>query len=550
MKLNLTYQFDDDRLVYATYSEGFRVGGSNPLKAASVLPRDYASDELKNYEVGLKSEWLDNRLRFNIAAYYMEWEDFAVQIEDPQRDSSSSASSTCRAAEIPGVEAEFAFSLSDNWQLDGAMSWNDAQTDGIDVLCLRRGRRRQPLGIPVQDGARLPLTPDWSATLGIEYRSSGQLLDAQPFARFDFAYVGESVNSLEGIESVVSGNPAEIQDAYETGDLRFGLEATPGALRSSSTTSGTSARSCSSATAGPCSGCRSTRRGPTGCSSGSTSDRALTILVATSVVRGSRQGESHGGVYLVDFGSDRAARVLDWNTMGIDWQGRGWDRGLRGIEFDGETVYIAASDELFAYTPDFRLIGSWRNRYLKHCHEICRHERTLFLTSTGFDSILGFDLDAKSFSWGLQVAAVGDGFAGRPFDPEFETGPAPGNSLHLNNVFCAPGGMHISGMRTGGMLLFNGREISAGSRSRSARTTRGRSATACCSTTRRRTSCGSHPRSAADARFPGAALSARAAHARRPGRHPARAPGIRARAVRDRRRSHRSRLLALDDHAA
>mgnify|MGYP003693807449 CR=1 FL=1 len=57
------------------------------------------------------------------------------------------------------------------------------------------------------------------------------------------------------------------------------------------------------------------------------------------------------------------------------------------------------------------------------------------------------------------MAAVGDGFAGRPFDPEFETGPAPGNRLHLNNVFCAPGGMYISGMRTGGLLLFNGREL-------------------------------------------------------------------------------------------
>ena len=41
VKLNLTYRFDEDRLVYATYSEGFRVGGSNPLKPASVLPRDY-----------------------------------------------------------------------------------------------------------------------------------------------------------------------------------------------------------------------------------------------------------------------------------------------------------------------------------------------------------------------------------------------------------------------------------------------------------------------------------------------------------------------------
>jgi len=161
----------------------------------------------------------------------------------------------------------------------------------------------------------------------------------------------------------------------------------------------------------------------------------------------------------VNFGNDRAAQVLDWNAMGIEWQGRGWDRGLRGIEFNDDTIYIAASDELFAYTPDFRLIGSWRNRYLRHCHEIFRHERTLFLTSTGFDSILGFDLDGKGFSWGLQVAALGNGFVGTPFDPEFDDGPAPSNTLHLNNVYCAPGGMHISGLRTAGILLFNGREL-------------------------------------------------------------------------------------------
>jgi hypothetical protein len=151
--------------------------------------------------------------------------------------------------------------------------------------------------------------------------------------------------------------------------------------------------------------------------------------------------------------------VLDWNTMGIDWQGRGWDRGLRGIEFDGDLVFLAASDELFAFTPDFKLVGSWRNRYLKHCHEISRHERTLFLTSTGFDSILGFDLDSRMFSWGLHVAARGTEFVGQPFDPLFENGPEPGNALHLNNVFCAPGGMHLSGLRTAGVLLYNGRDL-------------------------------------------------------------------------------------------
>ncbi len=175
-------------------------------------------------------------------------------------------------------------------------------------------------------------------------------------------------------------------------------------------------------------------------------------------MRGSRQGDSHGGVYLVDFDGQRARQALDWNAMNIDWQGRGWDRGLRGIAFDAGTVFIAASDELFAYTPDFELVGSWRNPYLKHCHEICRFERTLFLTSTGFDSVLGFDLDRRSFSWGLHVSRRDQGFVGQPFDPEFG-GPVASNLLHLNNVHCEQGGMHISGLRTGGILLFNGREL-------------------------------------------------------------------------------------------
>lgn len=182
-------------------------------------------------------------------------------------------------------------------------------------------------------------------------------------------------------------------------------------------------------------------------------------LVATSVVRGSHQGESHGGVYLVDLDAREVRQPLDWNTTGIDWQGRGWDRGLRGIAFDGGTVYVAASDELFAYTPDFRRIGSWRNPYLKHCHEIAVWERRLFLTSTAFDAILGFDLDRKEFSWAMHVVTHQFRFQGRGFDPRKADGPLMLNKLHLNSVHCTKGGMYLSGLKTGGLLLFNGREI-------------------------------------------------------------------------------------------
>ena len=182
-------------------------------------------------------------------------------------------------------------------------------------------------------------------------------------------------------------------------------------------------------------------------------------LVATSVVRGSQQGESHGGVYLLDLERQQAELKLDWNDTGIDWSGRGGDRGLRGIAFDGDTVYITASDELFAFRPDFSPIGSWRNPYVKHCHEMSVHERTLYIASTGFDSILGFDLDERVFNWAMHVDVQRFRFRGEVYDPRDEDGPLELNKLHINNVHCNDGGMYLSGLRTGGMVHFNGTDL-------------------------------------------------------------------------------------------
>lgn len=182
-------------------------------------------------------------------------------------------------------------------------------------------------------------------------------------------------------------------------------------------------------------------------------------LVASSVVRGAQQGQSHGGVFLIDFDVQEIDQVIDWNTSGIDWQGRGWDRGLRGIAFDRERVFIAASDELFAYTPDFELIDSWRNPYLKHCHEIAVFNRSLFLTSTGYDSILAFDLDNPGFNWGMNIQSAGIKFNPVSFDPLSDNGPMMLNRLHINSVACNENGLYLSGLRTGGMLHFNGKVI-------------------------------------------------------------------------------------------
>jgi len=185
----------------------------------------------------------------------------------------------------------------------------------------------------------------------------------------------------------------------------------------------------------------------------------VTKLIATSVVRGSNQGESHGGAFIIDLATKEITQKLDWNHTDIDWQGRGWDRGLRGIAIHNDLVYIVASDELFIYDTAFKLIGSWKNQYLKHCHEIAIFRDSLFITSTGFDSLLAFHLEKREFHWGLHIETDGFNFNGRGFSPSDDNGPLPLNKLHLNNIFCNDEGLYISGLHSGGLLHFNGTKV-------------------------------------------------------------------------------------------
>jgi len=178
----------------------------------------------------------------------------------------------------------------------------------------------------------------------------------------------------------------------------------------------------------------------------------LPKLVATSVVRGSQQGESHGGIFTIDFETQSGEQHVDWNTSEIDFEGRGADRGLRGITFDGNDIYVAASDELFCYDRDFNIKKSFRNRHLKHCHEIIRRGRRIFVTSTGYDGLLSFNLDTKKFDWGFRLLKQYEKWEGFTFDPTSADGPRPENEFHINSVHVDDSGVYLSGLRTQALI--------------------------------------------------------------------------------------------------
>ena len=111
------------------------------------------------------------------------------------------------------VAAQHAVELGiDLFHRDGRQKSQPAQVhrEQRNVLPDGRARRRQQRAVAAQDHQKL--------------RPRGNLLNAQPFVRGDFAYVGEVVTNLEGFESVTAQAAVTTQDAYETGDLRVGLE--------------------------------------------------------------------------------------------------------------------------------------------------------------------------------------------------------------------------------------------------------------------------------------------------------------------------------------
>ena len=109
---------------------------------------------------------------------------------------------------------------------------------------------------------------------------------------------------------------------------------------------------------------------------------------------------------MIDLERGVAQLKVDWNDTGIDIGGRGGDRGLRGIAFHGERILVAANAELLVLDQDFGVIESFRNPYLQHCHEISVANDRVFLTATGFDSVLMFDLATKRFSGGSQCTSA------------------------------------------------------------------------------------------------------------------------------------------------
>jgi iron complex outermembrane recepter protein len=219
-KVNLTYRVSDVGLVYATYSEGFRPGGIN--RRAGLPP--YRPDTLFNYELGWKTTFLDNSVRFNGAVFYEEWKDMQLGFVGLN---GLTTISNVGASTIKGIESDLSWAAGRGLTLSASATYVDATLDGN--YCRQdtgNAACTTPVGNNIQapKGTRLPVSPKFKATAIARYQWTIGDMDAH--VQGSMSYKSSQETKLTTAESTVFGTtPGFAQVDFSAGVTRGNLSA-------------------------------------------------------------------------------------------------------------------------------------------------------------------------------------------------------------------------------------------------------------------------------------------------------------------------------------
>ncbi len=217
-KFNLTWQANDDVMLYATWSEGYRPGGINrdPGLIDSAGTQTWVPDILTNVEFGWKTTLADGRVRFNGAAYFMDWDDIQYTVYDFDLSACCGNVYNLSTAEITGIEADLTFIASDGWTITASVTFNDAKTTSDFIL---------PSGaLSVPNGTALPNVPEFKGSLVARYEFPMGGFDA--YAQIGVSHTGDSMSEITPPvpdRRFPGDNGNYAQSAFTISNLRAGV---------------------------------------------------------------------------------------------------------------------------------------------------------------------------------------------------------------------------------------------------------------------------------------------------------------------------------------
>ena len=194
-RANAEYRFAPGKMVYASYSKGYRSGGLNARATGPTSIGPYAPEVVDAYELGVKADWLDKTLRTNIALYYSKYGNKQEEVVQPSPPGAANPQETvvknAASATIKGAEIEAIVQLSRDLSANASFAYTDAQYKDFfnDVVGLTAGSA--PDGIP-DDVSTLTLrrAPKYQWSVGLNYnRDVGNgHFDASMLLRYSSKY--------------------------------------------------------------------------------------------------------------------------------------------------------------------------------------------------------------------------------------------------------------------------------------------------------------------------------------------------------------------------
>ena len=179
-RVALQYQFNDNVMAYITGAEGFNGGGVNS-RFDSTLPNNgitpYDGELLTNYEIGVRSDLLSNRLRMNATYFSGTWDGIQVgEVLTPGTTTTTNAGE----ADISGLEIESVWRATDSFSLNFTLATLDAEYTDV-------GRTTT-----IQIGDKFPQAPETGYSLGLQWDNdlSG---GASLMVRLDYGWIDEVV---------------------------------------------------------------------------------------------------------------------------------------------------------------------------------------------------------------------------------------------------------------------------------------------------------------------------------------------------------------------
>jgi len=191
----LQYTWVPGFMTYADVSTGFKGGGVNPRPFYAAQAFAFAPETLTSYEVGVKSDWFDRRLRVNAATFFESYKDIQLVVNNcafvgAQFAVPCAAPINAGAAHLDGAELEIEARPNRSLSVDGSASFLHFNYTSLSALAVGSG---------IASGMTTPFAPRWKYSFGAQYEVFlGRFGSLTP--RLDLshqsAFYGNAVNAI------------------------------------------------------------------------------------------------------------------------------------------------------------------------------------------------------------------------------------------------------------------------------------------------------------------------------------------------------------------